>query len=169
MAGRIAACPQCGFDDDGMSTGQLLDTIDHHTRELVSLKATAADWAGRVDDSAWSALEYLCHLRDVLLMQRDRLVVALVEDEPVPKPMYRDERVALCGYADEDPRRAGVGLELAAELFTVLARRLSPQEWSRTMIYGYPTPAARTLEWVLANTTHEAVHHHADIESAVTS
>ena len=41
-----------------------------------------------------SPIEYACHVRDVALMQRNRVYVALVEDEPSFKPMYRDERVA---------------------------------------------------------------------------
>ena len=50
----------------------------------------------------WSALAYTCHVRDLQFTQRERLYVILVEDDPSFTPTYRDERVALAGYEDED-------------------------------------------------------------------
>ena len=44
-----------------------------------------------------------CHVRDVFLVQRDRLYTALVEDTPTFTPMYRDQRVTLARYNAQDP------------------------------------------------------------------
>jgi hypothetical protein len=40
----------------------------------------------RPEEGVWSALEYACHVRDVFLVQRDRLYTALVEDTPTFTP-----------------------------------------------------------------------------------
>jgi hypothetical protein len=40
----------------------------------------------------------------------------------------------------------------------VLAR-LSGADWERTVLYGYPEEAERTLRWVAVPTEHEARHH----------
>ena len=52
-------------------------------------------------------LEYGAHVRDVLLVLRDRFVVGVVADNPGFTPMYRDERVDLGMYGGEDA--GGVG------------------------------------------------------------
>src|SRR4026208_608781 len=67
-------------------------------------------WAGRRERAAvelrtrrrpdqWSPLEYGCHVRDVLLVQRERVLMARVVDTPSFDPMNRDQRVELDGHA----------------------------------------------------------------------
>ena len=55
----------------------------------------------------WSALEYACHVRDVFLVLRERLYLALVEECPSFAPMYRDERASLARYGAEEPADVG--------------------------------------------------------------
>lgn len=50
----------------------------------------------------WSALEYTCHVRDVLAVQRERLVSALTEQRPLFAPMRRDERAVEQRYNEQD-------------------------------------------------------------------
>lgn len=57
------------------------------------LDADPAILRSRPSPDVWSALEYACHVRDVLEVQRDRLLLALAEDRPTFVPMGRDERV----------------------------------------------------------------------------
>jgi S-DNA-T family DNA segregation ATPase FtsK/SpoIIIE len=70
-----------------------------------ALRSAAADLAARLastppDDlraypigGTWSALEYACHVRDVLRVQLQRIDLALADDEPEFAAMRRDERV----------------------------------------------------------------------------
>jgi hypothetical protein len=44
----------------------------------------------RPEPEVWSALEYACHVRDMLLVQRDRAVLVQVEDRQSVACMHRD-------------------------------------------------------------------------------
>ena len=109
-------------------------------------------------------LEYSCHVRDVALMQRDRLFVALVEDEPSFKPMYRDERVAFDRYDAQAPDVVARQLAMAADLFGHALEGLAEAQWMRPLIYGYPDPSRRDVEWVAHHTVHELQHHLMDVD-----
>jgi DinB family protein len=111
----------------------------------------------------WSPLEYSCHVRDVLLMQRDRLFVALVEQEPSFKPMYRDQRIELDRYNEQDPAAVGGQIVMAASMFSHTLSLLSDDQWERSLIYGFPGPTRRDVDWVGHHTLHEVVHHLQDV------
>ena len=85
-------------------------------------------------------LEYGAHVRDVLLVLRDRIVVGVVVDNPGFTPMYRDERVDLGMYGRDDPVAVAAELELAGALLTRMIAALSPEQLDRTCQYGYPGP-----------------------------
>ena len=78
----------------------------------------------------WSPLEYGCHVRDVLLVQRERVLAARRMDRPTFDPMGRDERVEHDGYAEQDPACVVVQLEEAAFLFANVLARLGPDDWT---------------------------------------
>ena len=67
-------------------------------------------------------LEYVCHVRDVFLVQRERLVLAQVEDVPSFVLMYRDQRVELCGYNVQSADVALTQVEMAADLWRFRVR-----------------------------------------------
>jgi S-DNA-T family DNA segregation ATPase FtsK/SpoIIIE len=102
-------------------------------------------------------------VRDVLLVQRERMITALVVDTPSIAPMQRDERVELARYAEELTREVVAGIELAALLFARLYRDLSPEQRARTCVYNFPEPATRDVDWIAAHTLHELQHHLVDI------
>jgi hypothetical protein len=55
-------------------------------------------------------------MRDVFLVQRDRLYTTLVEDTPMFAPMSRDQRVTLARYNTQDPEEVVEQLATAARL-----------------------------------------------------
>lgn len=112
----------------------------------------------------WSVLEYSCHVRDVALMQRDRLYVALVEDEPSFKPMYRNERVAFDRYDAQAPDVVARQIVMAADLLAHAFDGLDDAQWIRPLVYGFPDPARRDVEWMAHHTLHELQHHLMDID-----
>jgi hypothetical protein len=114
----------------------------------------------------WSPVEYGCHVRDVLLAQRERLLLALVEDQPTLVPIYRDERVALARYFYETPAQVASEITFAADLFAWVLNGLVGADWQRTCVYNYPEPSVRTLLWLAQHTLHEGEHHLQDIERA---
>jgi hypothetical protein len=82
----------------------------------------------------WSALEYACHVRDVVLMQRDRLYVTLVEDEPDFKPMYREQRVAFDRYAGQSSAAVAGQIVMAADMLAHAFDGLSADQWARWLV-----------------------------------
>src|SRR5258708_27651908 len=81
----------------------------------------------------------------MLLVQRERLREARRLDRPECQPMGRDERVALDGYAAENPADVARQLGDAAQLFANDLDRLGGADWDRSVIYSYPRRAERSL------------------------
>jgi hypothetical protein len=122
-----------------------------------------ADLRSRRQPEIWSPLEYGCHVRDGLLVQRERVLAARRRERPTCEPMGRDERVEHDGYAEQRPDDVARQLTDAAQLFANVLARIDPGEWERTVIYTYPRTAERSLRWVAMHTVHEARHHLLDV------
>ena len=122
-----------------------------------------AEVRSRPEPATWSPLEYACHVRDVLIVQRERVLLARRRDVPTLEPMGRDERADHDGYAEQSPENVARQLADAAQLFANVLARLKPDDWQRTVIYNYPTPTERPLAWVAVHTLHEVEHHTLDI------
>jgi hypothetical protein len=137
------------------------DVIVASARELGDLLLIEAlpDLRQRPAPEVWSALEYACHVRDVLLVQRERVLLARRADTPALEAMGRDERVEHDGYAEQDPGDVARQLGDAAAMFANVLARLGPSDWDRTMSYTYPQRADRSLRWVAVHTVHELRHH----------
>lgn len=115
----------------------------------------------------WSALEYACHIRDVFLVQRDRLYVALVEEKPSFSPMYRDERVVLARYNAQAPEEVAEQIATAARLIAQAFSVLDSAQFARLCVYNYPVPAEHSLLWVGQHVIHEGEHHCHDVAAVL--
>ncbi len=161
-------CTTCGFTyeehraeeiprelrEAGRGYGPLLEIAGPADRVLLRT---------RPHTEVWSAVEYACHARDVLLAQRERFYQALVEEEPSFVPLYRDQRLTLARYGEEDPARVGLEVGVAAEQMAWAFDGASEAAWARTCIYNFPEPARRSLLWFAQHTLHEIHHHRLDI------
>lgn len=157
------ACDTCGYEYDlahAVLTGPLI--IEAATDLADLLDGGGPKVRTRQASETWSALEYGCHVRDVLLVQRERILLARRRDRPSPEPMGRDERVDHDGYAEQHPRDVARQLRDAALLFTHVLARLGPEDWDRVIVYSYPATSERSLRWVAVHTLHEVRHHLAD-------
>lgn len=162
-------CAECGFVYDPADVPR----TSRRTREfaaeisgILSRGGDGADLLSRRSPEVWSPLEYGCHMRDVLLVQRERVLSALRVPRFECVPMGRDERVEHDGYAEQEPADVARQLTDAAAMFgRVLDRldRLDAGAWDREVLYPYPDPTPRTLGWVALHTAHEAQHHLGDI------
>src|SRR5262245_24818531 len=182
----MASCPECGFplaalDAEGPTAGTPLAW--HYDESQAAgagelIRARAAEVAGLVRGTpparltarsapgVWSGLEYACHVRDVLLVQRERVLAGRRGEGDGITSMGRDERVGrveLDGYDGQRPADVAVQVEHAALLFGGVLGRLGDADWGLTLGYRYPQPARRSLRWVAVHTTHEVVHHLHDI------
>ncbi|HEX5256409.1 MAG TPA: DinB family protein [Mycobacterium sp.] len=117
----------------------------------------------RVRPDVWSPLEYGCHLRDVLLVQRERVLAARRVNGAECSSMGREERAEHDGYTEQDPVEVARQLADAATLFSNVLARLAAFDWDRTVVYHYPETSERSLRWVAVHTAHEMQHHLVDI------
>ena len=162
-------CDECGFgygelrDEDVPSALAVLGA--RYARVLAG--ADRVRLTTRPQPAVWSALEYACHVRDVLLVQRDRVILALVEDNPGFARMYRDERAEITRYNEEQPAEVGAHVEVAGALLARLFDGLSPEQLARPCIYNFPEPSERDVAWLAHHALHEGEHHLRDIEAAL--
>jgi hypothetical protein len=161
----VATCGECGFVYDELP----VDEIAASLRGLAPSFRAALDGvdpavvATRVEPGVWSALEYACHVRDVLLVQRERVVLAQVTERPNLAPMSRDERVPICRYDAQSAAAVVDQLAMAAELLALVFEGLTPAGLDRELLYNFPAPEVRDVAWVGRHTMHEGVHHLGDV------
>lgn len=162
-------CDECGFNYD---TGDLQGTVTTLVRQsaecsMALTKAAAGPDADvvriRPEPEVWSAIEYACHVRDVLEVQRFRIAQCLAEDRPVYAPMDRTGRVKQAKYEDQDPMEVAAALMGFAREFGAAARVLTPPQLGKLGLYNYPVRAPRSLGWIIRHTAHEIQHHRQDI------
>jgi L-amino acid N-acyltransferase YncA len=160
----MTTCDECGFTYDTAKAEHAGAAIVAGIADVARLLlAPEVDPSRRPRADTWSPLEYGCHLRDVLLVQRERVLEARRAVTPGFSPMGRDERVEHDGYADQDSGDVARQLGDAAALFANVLARLGPGDWDRTVVYNYSQRAERPLRWVAVHTVHEVVHHTLDI------
>jgi hypothetical protein len=159
-----SACPQCGFSY-WIGRAEITPWLRTDAQAFVEKFATFDDRAARTrpDPGTWSPLEYACHVRDMLGVQTERVLLAQREIDPVFVPMGRDERAVEDRYNEQDPHIVAGQLAVAAETFASLLDGLDDAGWERTGMYNYPEPALRTVEWIAIHTTHELLHHRGDL------
>jgi DNA segregation ATPase FtsK/SpoIIIE, S-DNA-T family len=162
-------CPECGFTGELIAPeavpGRLRAFRSRFSELLAGADATMA--SQRPEPAVWSALEYTCHVRDMLLVQRERAVAAQVEDTPVVATVHRDERVALCRYDAQGVPQVLDQLGMAAELCAMVFERLDQAGWARTLIYPWPEATERDLAWVGRRSLHEGEHHLMDVRKVL--
>ncbi len=161
----VVPCAGCGFVYDEANAEVAGERAQGLAAQIAGHLTTVEHSAlrRRPAPETWSALEYGCHVRDVLLVQRERVLLARRVERPEPAQMGRDERVDHDGYAEQDPGAVARQLTDAAAMFAHVLGRLDAAAWERTLVYSYPERSERTLRWVAVHTVHELQHHAADI------
>ena len=157
-------CDACGFEYDLDRAPGAADAVVTGSGEFAAILGDpGADLTTRRRPEEWSPLEYGCHLRDVVLVQRERVLAARRTDTPVVEPMGRDERVEHDGYREQLPAAVARQLTDAAAMLANDLTRLGPADWERTLVYNYPVLRERSLRWLAVHTEHEVQHHLLDV------
>lgn len=160
------SCSECGYRYTSTARHDIAPTLENVARSYVERLAAVSGDVLRAHPlpQTWSALEYACHVRDVLAVQRERVRLALLEDEPTLTPMGRDELVHERQYNAQQPAAVAREITAAAAALAVSLEQLTDSEWMRTVVYAWPTQAVRTLQWVGRHTVHEMLHHLMDFD-----
>jgi hypothetical protein len=135
-------CDECGYAFD-VDVAELPGRLTAAAAAIGERLTTAALTAvtRRPAPGSWSALELACHVRDVFLVQRERIVRVLVEDRPSFPPMHRDERAVLERYSEQTPTGVAAEVSVAARLLAGVLTGRSAADLDRPCIYNYPEPA----------------------------
>ena len=158
-------CEACRFDYYGFARTEIPDRLRGSAADHVErLTETPAAFLREHPRPGWSALEYGCHLRDVLVVQAGRIDQAQREDGPEFVPMGRDERAVAERYNEQDPSRVANLLTAAAEALAGQLTSLDDAGWTRTGVYTYPERALRDVDWIARHTVHELHHHLIDVD-----
>jgi hypothetical protein len=166
----VSTCLECGFDYESLGSGEVptaLTRTAERFQAVLSRRQNVDVLRRRTRPDVWSALEYACHSRDVMLVQRERLYLTLVEDTPSFARMYRDERALLARYNAQDPTVVSVQLGVAAQLVAQAFADLNETDWRRRLVYNFPEPRERDVVWLAAHTVHEVRHHLGDFTAVM--
>ncbi|MGK5739436.1 DinB family protein [Micromonospora sp. URMC 103] len=159
-------CDECGFVYASVSPADLPALLRALGGRYAAALGAARAPRRRPAERVWSPLEYTCHVRDVLRVQGERLVLALTVTAPEFAPMGRDERAVAEAYNEQAPAVVLADLADAADALAARFDGLGPAELARTGVYPWPQPRARTLLWLGQHTVHEGEHHLLDIRRA---
>jgi hypothetical protein len=159
-------CDGCGFVYDLTLARGAGAAITREAGQLATIMESGSDdLTRRPAPDTWSALEYSCHARDVLLVQRERVLLARRTVRPDVGTMGREERAEHDGYARQQPTAVARQLRDAASLFAGVLAQFDDETWDHTLIYNYPEPTERDLAWVAVHTQHEVHHHLGDVRA----
>lgn len=155
----------CGFAWDAVEPSEIGPRIVRASAKIAESITIGRSVEVRVAPEVWSPLEYAGHVRDVLLNIRDRLVVGLNEENPLCKGLFGTPRIEMGLYAGDEADAVAGELKVAASLFARTWDRIPLDMTERTMVYGYPRVADRSLRWVAAQALHEVEHDLMDVQS----
>lgn len=150
-------CPVCG-----LHPGQV-----PATEIAPRLRAAVAQWAAvlarpdvrsRPAPTAWSPLEYGCHVRDVLAVYGARLALQLRADDPLFED-WDQNIAALDGeYPNQDPAEVAAEIAAAGESAARTIEAISGDQWER-LGRRVGRDGSFTLLTLAQYILHEVLHH----------
>lgn len=159
---QFEACPDCGADPSSFADDELGPQLVREIATWGRFMATSdpVGLRARPEPEVWSALEYACHVRDLLPVMEERIGRILVEDDPSLGWWDHEAAVHEERYNEQD-------LVLTTEAMTANARsfagRLATVDgpaWDRG---AERRPGERfTIRGVARFVLHEVIHHRDD-------
>jgi hypothetical protein len=161
----VEPCAECGYSYTALRRPDIAPGLRSGalTYEELLLGTDEGELRARPRADVWSALEYGCHVRDVVLVQDGRVHQACRQEQPEFASMRRDERAVEQRYNAQEPTVVARQLIDAADALARTLDALDAAAWERTGVYHWPTTAVRTVDWIGRHTVHEVVHHLRDI------
>jgi len=159
-----ASCAMTFYSVEIMAALADISAVPQSVRDVVA-SASESELRRRPAPHIWSAIEYVCHLRDVYATYTIRLHRARTENSPAVEPMFSDLRAARFRYAQLP--LAPVLDELADHVvgFREEAATFAPADWQRTV--SRRPDEVRTARWLVRQALHEGRHHLTDIRAAL--
>lgn len=158
------ACPECGFEAASVAR----DQVGAMTRDIAVawqrvLARPRDELTARPSDDRWSALEYACHVRDVLRIFDQRLALMLTEDDPDFANWDQDDTAVADRYNEQDPAEVAAAIDQAAAPLADRFDGVADDQWQRT---GNRSDGATfTVDGFARYFLHDPLHHLVDVDS----
>jgi hypothetical protein len=158
------ACPQCGDNPSSRPPGQLGTLAVERAAKWREFLMHADETFLRTNPEAevfvFSPLQYGAHVRDMLKVYGDRMVLGLDHDKPT-SPLFYPAQEVFEEYNQLGADELATDIERWAKRLATLTAGMEPSSWSRTVIndrgvYGICT---FTIAGLACNAVHEAHHH----------
>lgn len=153
-------CGECGFDP--------ADVAPHAVAQL--LRESLPAWeqvlqrpgvAQRPRPDVWSDLEYACHVRDVLVLFRERLALMLTSDDARFANWDQDATAVERRYAESDPAAVSAELVIAGEALAGAFEAVDGDQWHRTGLRS--DGSTFTVATFAQYFWHDVAHHLVDV------
>jgi hypothetical protein len=153
-------CEECGFDASTLSERDVAELIRLNAAQWPAVLARP-DVAVRPNDSAWSALEYAAHVRDVFRIFDGRIRLMLEQDDPLYANWDQDATAVAERYNEQDPTVVGAELTAAAATLSGTLDSVSGGSWMRPGRRG--DGAQFTIASLARYLAHDPAHHLWDV------
>jgi hypothetical protein len=154
-------CPECGLDTSSFPRDEVAGMIRVNATAWQGVLTGPGDHRLRPSPAKWSALEYGCHVRDVLRLFDQRLSLMLTEDGPLFANWDQDATAIAGRYHEQDPAAVAGDLVTAAGIIAAHFAGLAPDQWQRT---GSRSDGAQfTVESFARYFIHDPFHHLYDV------
>jgi len=154
-------CPECGLDTRSFDREAIAGMIRVNAAAWPDVLAPADAARRRPAPEKWSALEYGCHVRDVLRLYDQRLEMMLSQDGPRYPNWDQDATAVADRYGEQDPAVVAAELGQAAEAIATRFESVAGDQWLRTGLRG--DGAHFTVETFGRYFIHDPVHHLYDV------
>jgi hypothetical protein len=164
LAAEDHVCPRCRLSYAAVVVRDIPERLRVATAQIHELieGLRSAELTRRPNEDTWSALEYLCHVRDVYVASTIRLYRARKETNPQIEPVFNDLRVLRFRYNNADVH--GVLHEMDAALEGLVDEMARTRDWER--IFTRQPGEERTVRWLVRQALHEALHHADDMRTS---
>jgi hypothetical protein len=155
-------CDECGFAAVDIPRSDLGGAFvaEAHNWSAILVDQDEGALRRRPTEERWSALEYACHVRDVLAVFTRRVDQAVVEDQPEFGWWDHEAAVADERYNEQSPAEVAAAIESNARRFAARLAALDGAAWPRV---GTRRNSERfTVEGLTYFALHESRHHRND-------
>jgi hypothetical protein len=155
-------CPECGLEAGAVALDQVGQMVRDNAAEWQQVLAHPRhELTTRPSDDRWSALEYACHVRDVLRLYDQRLALMLTEDDPDFANWDQDDAAIADRYNEQEPALVAEAISEAAGPLADRFDGVTGDQWQRT---GNRSDGATfTIESFARYFIHDPVHHLDDV------
>jgi hypothetical protein len=165
-------CPQCGFNPAAMppeTLGEVAVGLGAGWREFL-VQADDAYLRHIPEPGVNSPIQYGAHVRDILRVYGERMVLAVEEDNPVV-PIFNPPQEVWLEYNRLGAEELAEDIEARAGRLAEIVDGMDPATWSRIVINdrGQYGVYSFTVAGLARNAVHEAHHHLLDAKGTLFS